>query len=46
MHRRPDRLFGGYVLDLDGTVYLGDSLLPGAKEVLHELREAGRPVLF
>ena len=46
MHRHPDRLFEGYVLDLDGTVYLGDSLLPGAKEVIYTLREAGRPVLF
>ena len=26
--RRPDRLYDAYVLDLDGTVYLGDALLP------------------
>ncbi len=26
--RRPDRLYDGYVFDLDGTVYLGDALLP------------------
>jgi HAD superfamily hydrolase (TIGR01450 family) len=36
--RAPDRLFGGYVFDLDGTVYLGDELLPKAKETLGELK--------
>jgi hypothetical protein len=28
--RAPDRVFAGYALDLDGTVYLGDELLDGA----------------
>ena len=37
--RAPDRIFGGYVFDLDGTVYLGDELLPGAKETLAALEE-------
>ena len=36
--RAPDRLFEGYVFDLDGTVYLGDELLPKAKETLGELK--------
>jgi NagD protein len=36
--RAPDGLFGGYVFDLDGTVYLGDELLPKAKETLGELK--------
>lgn len=36
--RRPDRIFEGYVFDLDGTVYLGDDLLPGAKDTLDELK--------
>jgi HAD superfamily hydrolase (TIGR01450 family) len=36
--RAPDRLFQGYALDLDGTVYLGDALLGGAAEALTELR--------
>jgi HAD superfamily hydrolase (TIGR01450 family) len=36
--RAPDRLFGGYVFDLDGTVYLGEKLLPGAKATLDELK--------
>jgi HAD superfamily hydrolase (TIGR01450 family) len=36
----PDRFFAGYVLDLDGTVYLDDRLLPGAAEVLPLLKKA------
>jgi HAD superfamily hydrolase (TIGR01450 family) len=36
--RAPERLFGGYVFDLDGTVYLGDDLLRGARETLDELK--------
>ena len=36
--RVPDRHYGGYVFDLDGTVYLGDELLPGAREPLDELK--------
>ena len=30
------RLFAGYVVDLDGTVYLGDELLPGAVDDARE----------
>ena len=36
--RAPDRIFAGYAFDLDGTVYLGDHLLPGAKETLDKLK--------
>ena len=36
--RAPDRLFEGYVFDLDGTVYLGEELLPGAEETLAVLK--------
>ena len=36
--RAPERLFEGYVFDLDGTVYLGNELLPEAKETLGELK--------
>ena len=42
--RAPDRVFDGYVFDLDGTVYLGDKLLPGAKETLGELKRLSRVV--
>jgi NagD protein len=44
--RRPQRIFAGYVLDLDGTVYLGDELLPGAAQTLARIRQAGSRVLF
>jgi HAD superfamily hydrolase (TIGR01450 family) len=44
--RRPDRLYDAYVFDLDGTIYLGDELLPGARETIETLRRAGRPVRF
>jgi HAD superfamily hydrolase (TIGR01450 family) len=42
----PDRLYGGYVFDLDGTIYLGDGLLPGAKRLVLKLRELGKRVIF
>jgi HAD superfamily hydrolase (TIGR01450 family) len=42
----PDRLYEGYVFDLDGTIYLGDELLPGAKRLIEALRENGRKVVF
>jgi HAD superfamily hydrolase (TIGR01450 family) len=37
--RAPDKLFGGYVFDLDGTIYLGDVLLPEASETLAALKD-------
>jgi HAD superfamily hydrolase (TIGR01458 family) len=36
----------GYLIDLDGTIYLGDQLIPGAKAFVHELRERGVPHAF
>jgi HAD superfamily hydrolase (TIGR01450 family) len=42
--RAPGRIFAGYVFDLDGTVYLGDELLPGAKETLDELKRLAKVV--
>lgn len=36
----------GFLLDMDGTVYLSDHLLPGAGEFLTFTRQAGLPVLF
>jgi HAD superfamily hydrolase (TIGR01450 family) len=42
----PERLYGGYVFDLDGTVYLGEELLPGAGRLLQRLRELERRVVF
>lgn len=43
---RPSRLYRGYALDLDGTVYLGDTLLPGADRAVAALRRSGARVVF
>jgi len=42
----PDELYDAYVFDLDGTIYLGDELLPGAKRLILGLRKRGIPVRF
>jgi 4-nitrophenyl phosphatase len=42
----PESLFDGYVFDLDGTIYLGEELLPGAGRLLARLRELDRRVVF
>ena len=39
-------LYDGYLFDLDGTIYLGDTLLPGAHALLRTLSELGREVVF
>jgi phosphoglycolate/pyridoxal phosphate phosphatase family enzyme len=36
----------GWLLDLDGTVYLGEALVPGAAETIAVLRADGRRVAF
>lgn len=36
----------GYAFDLDGTIYLGSSLLPGARELIGALRERELPYVF
>ncbi len=42
----PEQLYKGYVFDLDGTIYLGDELLPGARRLVLKLRELGKRVVF
>jgi len=42
----PDRLYRGYLFDLDGTVYLGDALLPTVGETIARLRVLGRRTVF
>jgi HAD superfamily hydrolase (TIGR01450 family) len=42
----PDRWYQAYLFDLDGTIYLGDQLLPGARRLVEALRERGIPVRF
>jgi len=35
-----------FLLDMDGTVYLGNKLLPGALEFLQQAKQAGCDLLF
>jgi HAD superfamily hydrolase (TIGR01450 family) len=44
--RVPERQYRGYIFDLDGTVYLGSELLPGAAELIAGLRRRGARLLF
>jgi len=46
MVQRPTRLYEAYVFDMDGTIYLGDELLPGAARLVTELRRREIPVRF
>jgi len=47
-HVRMDTLRGvkGLLADLDGTLYVGDEAIPGAREALTSLRAAGVPMRF
>jgi len=38
--------YKGYIFDLDGTIYLDETLLPGAKELIIALRENEKKVIF
>ena len=42
----PDQLYDAYIFDLDGTVYLGEKLLPTAGETIGRLRQMGKRTLF
>lgn len=42
----PDRLYDGYIFDMDGTIYLGKELLPGAYRLITTLRKLGKRVVF
>jgi HAD superfamily hydrolase (TIGR01450 family) len=39
-------MYKAYIFDQDGTIYLGDQLLPGAAETIAALREAGKRTIF
>lgn len=43
---RPRFPYRGWLLDLDGTIYLGERLIPGADAAVAALRAAGRRVAF
>ena len=36
----------GIIFDLDGTVYLGDRLIPGDRETIEWLRDNTHPIVF
>lgn len=38
--------FDGFLVDLDGVVWVGRELVPGSAEALRELREAGKEIVF
>lgn len=40
------RLYEAYIFDLDGTVYLGEALLPTARETIEWLRRRGKCTVF
>ncbi len=42
----PTDFWDAYVFDMDGTIYLGDHLLPGAARLITELRRRDIPVRF
>src|SRR5215210_3941763 len=39
-------IYDAYIFDQDGTIYLGDQLLPGAAETVAALRVAGKRTIF
>lgn len=41
-----DRQIAGVIFDLDGTIYRGEQLLPGALQTVELLRHAEMPLLF
>jgi NagD protein len=36
----------GYLIDMDGVIYRGSSLIPGANKFIHELRASNIPFMF
>lgn len=38
--------YDGFLIDLDGVVWLGGEMIPGAAETIRELARAGKPVAF
>lgn len=42
----PDRTYKAYVFDLDGTIYLGNELLPGARRLIEHLQAHNLRTVF
>lgn len=43
---RPEMRFGGFMLDMDGTIYKGSEPIPGAKDFIDFLRGERIPLVF
>ena len=46
VHKRAERVYEGYVFDLDGTLYIGEEAIPGAADAVNGVRAAGARVAF
>jgi len=46
MTAKQEPRYDGYIFDLDGTIYLGEQLIPGAREKVAWIRGSGRRVVF
>src|SRR5690625_4303635 len=44
--KHPVKQYKAYVFDLDGTVYLGNELIPKAKETIAELKHNGAVIRY
>lgn len=44
--RFPTKFYDAYIFDMDGTIYLGDHLLPGAKRMIEQLRARHLPIRY
>jgi HAD superfamily hydrolase (TIGR01450 family) len=42
----PPKYYDAYLFDLDGTIYLGNDLLPGVKRLLETITDAGAKTAF
>jgi arabinose operon protein AraL len=38
--------FLGYIFDLDGTIYLGERLIPGARETIERLKSLSKKIVY
>jgi len=38
--------YPGYIFDLDGTIYRGENLIPGAKETIAKLKILGKKIVY
>jgi HAD superfamily hydrolase (TIGR01457 family) len=38
--------YSGYIFDLDGTIYLGEKLLPGSREAVEKLKSLSKKIVF